>query len=182
MDFTALLFAGLTTLSLSLVQQESEIIPSGDLQQQPAGDATSSLSQSFEESVVVEGTRSKFEQARFLIRGLHVNEAMAHLAEFFLGSPYLAMSLDQSGRERLRLDLTQFDCMLFVEQLHAIVSADSFNGFAERTRRLRYRNGEIGYCTRQHYFQDWAGHAQSVAQFHVEPSRSIPRPAIACSV
>tara|TARA_B100001173_G_C15853035_1_gene489624 strand:- start:309 stop:443 length:135 start_codon:yes stop_codon:yes gene_type:complete len=43
-DFTALLFAGLTTLSLSLVQQESEIIPPSDLQQQPAGDATSSLS------------------------------------------------------------------------------------------------------------------------------------------
>ena len=89
-----------------------------------------------------------------------MNEAMARLAEFFLGSPYLAMSLDQSGRERLRLDLTQFDCMLFVEQLLAIVSADSFDGFAERTRRLRYRNGEISYCTRQHYFQDWVGSAQ----------------------
>ena len=85
---------------------------------------------------------------------------MARLAEFFLGSPYLAMSLDQSGREQLHLDLTQFDCMLFVEQLLAIVSADSFDGFAELTRRLRYRNGEISYCTRQHYFHDWIGSAQ----------------------
>ena len=89
-----------------------------------------------------------------------MNQAMARLAEFFLGSPYLAMSLDQSGREQLRLDLTQFDCMLFVEQLLAIVSADSFDGFAELTRRLRYRNGEISYCTRQHYFHDWVGSAQ----------------------
>ena len=169
MDFTALLFAGLTTLSLSVVQQESWIIPSGDLQYQLAGDATSSLSQSIEESFVVEGTKSKFEQARFLIRGLPVNEAMARLAEFFLGSPYLAMSLDQSGRERLRLDLTQFDCMLFVEQLLAIVSADSFDGFAEQTRRLRYRNGEIGYCTRQHYFQDWVGSAQLQGVLETSP-------------
>ena len=134
-----------------------EIIPSGDLQQYPVGDVTSSLFQSIEESVVVEDTRSKFQQARFLIRGLPVNEAMAHIAEFFLGRLYLAMSLDQSGREQLRLDLTQFDCMLFVEQLLAIVSADSFDAFAERTHRLRYRNGEISYCTRQHYFHDWVG-------------------------
>ena len=160
MDFTALLFAGVTTISFAVVQQDSGIIQSGDFQQQLAGGATSSLSSSTEEAVVVEGTRSRFEQARFLIQGLPVNEGMARLAEFFLGSPYLAMSLDQSGREQLRLDLTQFDCMLFVEQLLAIVSADSFDGFAERTRRLRYRNGEISYCTRQHYFHDWVGSAQ----------------------
>ncbi len=160
MDFTALLFAGLTTLSLSVGQQESRIIPLGNFQKLPAGGATSSLFQSIEESVVVEGTRPKFERARSLIRGLPVNEAMARLAEFFLGSPYLAMSLNQSGREQVRLDLTQFDCMLFVEQLLAIVSADSFDGFAELTRRLRYRNGEISYCTRQHYFHDWVGSAQ----------------------
>ena len=176
MDFTALLFAGLTTLSLSVGQQESRIIPSGNLQKLPAGGATSSLFQSLEESVVVEGTRSKFERARSLIRGLPVNEAIARLAEFFLGSPYLAMSLDQSGREQLRLDLTQFDCMLFVEQLLAIVSADSFDGFAERTRRLRYRNGEISYCTRQHYFHDWVGSAQ--LQGVLETSPVWPRQAM----
>ena len=171
MDFTALLFAGLTTLSLSVGQQESRIILSGNLQKLPAGGATSSLFQSIEESVVVEGTRSKFERARSLIRGLPVNEAMARLAEFFLGSPYLAMSLDQSGREQLHLDLTQFDCMLFVEQLLAIVSADSFDGFAEQTRRLRYRNGEISYCTRQHYFRDWVGSAQLQEVLESSPVR-----------
>ena len=176
MDFTALLFAGLTTLSLFVGQQESRIIPSGNLQQLPTGGATSSLFQSIDESVVVEGTMSKFERARSLIRGLPVNEAMARLAEFFLGSPYLAMSLDQSGREQLRLDLTQFDCMLFVEQLLAIVSADSFDGFAELTRRLRYRNGEISYCTRQHYFHDWVGSAQ--LQGVLETSPVWPRQAM----
>ena len=138
MDFTALLFAGLTTVSLSVVQQELGIIHSVDLRQQSAADAKVISYKLTEESVVVEGTRSKFEQARLLIRGLPVNEAMSRLAEFFLGSPYLAMSLDQSGREHLLLDLTQFDCMLFVEQLLAIVSADSFDGFSVLTRRLRY--------------------------------------------
>ena len=169
MEFTALLFAGLTTVSLAVVQRESKIIQPIDLQQQPAGGTTSRLFKSAEDSVVVEGTRSRFERARLLIRGLPVNEAMARLAEFFLGSPYLAMSLDQSGREQMRLDLTQFDCMLFVEQLLAIVSADSFDGFAEWTRRLRYRNGEISYCMRQHYFHDWVGSAQVQGVLETSP-------------
>ena len=111
--------------------------------------------------LVVDGTRERFTQARSLIRGLPANHAIARLAEFFLGSPYLAMSLDQSSQEQMRVDLTQFDCMLFIEQLLAIVSADSFDGFAEQTRRLRYRNGDVRYCTRQHYFHDWVSSAQA---------------------
>jgi len=171
-DFTALLFAGLTTVFLAVVQQESGIAQLIVAQEQAVGHGTSSVFRSTDKSVVVEGTRERFQRARSLIRGLPVNQAMARLAEFFLGSPYLAMSLDQSGREELRLDLTQFDCMLFVEQLLAIVSADSFEGFVERTRHLRYRNGEITYCTRQHYFHDWVGSAQ--AQGVLEGSPFLP--------
>ena len=85
---------------------------------------------------------------------------IAGLAEAFLGSPYLAFSLEGSGSEQLRLDLTQFDCMLFVEQLLAMATADSFDEFAHQTRRLRYRNGHVDYCTRQHYFHDWVLSAQ----------------------
>ena len=123
--------------------------------------APSGSSATTAEPHVVAGTRRRFEQARSLIQSLPVNEAMPRLAEFFLGSPYLAMSLDQPGLEQLRLDLVSFDCMLFVEQLLAMVSAESFEDFAERTRQLRYRNGEVGYCTRQHYFHDWVSSAQA---------------------
>ena len=110
---------------------------------------------------VVEGTRERFEQARALIQGLTVNAAIARLAESFLGSPYLAGSLDGAGPEQLRLDLTRFDCMLFIEQLLALSLSDSFDHFVEHTRNLRYRDGRVSYCTRQHYFHDWARSAQS---------------------
>jgi len=109
---------------------------------------------------VVAGTRQRFEQAISLVQTMPVNEAIARLAESFLGSPYLAFSLDRAGSEQLRLDLMQFDCMLFVEQLLTMASADSFQDFADRTRRLRYRNGDVDYCTRQHYFHDWVLSAQ----------------------
>ncbi len=110
---------------------------------------------------VVEGTRERFEQARALIQGLTVNAAIARLAESFLGSPYLAGSLDGAGPEQLRLDLTRFDCMLFIEQLLALALSDSFDQFVEHTRNLRYRDGQVNYCTRQHYFHDWVRSAQS---------------------
>ena len=109
---------------------------------------------------VVDGTRQRFDLVSSLVQTLPVNERIARLAEAFLGSPYLAFSLEGSGTEQLRLDLTQFDCMLFVEQLFAIATADSFDEFAQRTRRLRYRNGHVDYCTRQHYFHDWVLSAQ----------------------
>ena len=109
---------------------------------------------------VVDGTRQRFDLVSSLVQALSVNERIARLAEEFLDSPYLAFSLEGSGTERLRLDLTQFDCMLFVEQLLAMATADSFDEFAQRTRRLRYRNGHVDYCTRQHYFHDWVLSAQ----------------------
>ena len=129
---------------------------------------------------VIGDTRSIFETRRSLITGLRVNQAIAHLAESFVGHPYLAMSLDGDGAEQLRLDLTQFDCMLFVEQLLALAWSQSFDQFAAHTQRLRYRDGEVSYCNRWHYFHDWVESA--VRQGMLEPdvalegeiSRSLP--------
>ena len=161
MKLAVLLFFGLISGCLVLVQQEPRPSLSLALGRSVSDAAPSGSSASIAEPHVVAGTRKRFEQARSLIQSLPVNEAMQRLAEFFLGSPYLAMSLDQPGLEQLRLDLVSFDCMLFVEQLLATVSAESFEDFAERTRQLRYRNGEVGYCTRQHYFHDWVSSAQA---------------------
>ncbi|WP_114993195.1 N-acetylmuramoyl-L-alanine amidase-like domain-containing protein [Synechococcus sp. UW179A] len=169
MNFTAPLIAGLTSIVLVPIQQVAVGAQSAVPLRVFAGGSLSRVSRSIEDVHVVEGTRTRFKRAQSLIRALPLNEAIARLAEFFVGSPYMAMSLDQSGREQLRLDLTQFDCMLFVEQLLAVVSAESFDDFAVRTKRLRYRNGEIGYCTRQHYFHDWVGSAQAQGVIESQP-------------
>ena len=120
---------------------------------------------------VIGDTRSVFESRRSLIADLRVNQAIALLAESFIGSPYLAMSLDADGAETLRLDLTQFDCMLFVEQLLALAWSESFDQFAALTQSLRYRDGEASYCNRWHYFHDWA--ASAVRQGMLEPDVAL---------
>ncbi len=79
----------------------------------------------------------------------------------FLGLPYAAGLLDASAEELLVVDLTRFDCVLFIEHVLAIaqgvaVRDYTFASFAGRVEKLRYRNEtRDGYCSRLHYFTEW---------------------------
>lgn len=109
---------------------------------------------------VIPGTQAAFKRLQPLITGLTVDQTVATLALHFLGTPYAAFSLDADSQERVQLDLTRFDCMLFVEQLLALAASRSWDGFAEVTRQLRYAEGEVGYCSRHHYFHHWGRAAE----------------------
>lgn len=82
-------------------------------------------------------------------------------ALFFLGSPYVAHTLEIGDDERLVVNLRVFDCVTYIETVIALaktaVSDDfSFDAFAGNLRNVRYRNGTIGnYSTRLHYTSDW---------------------------
>ena len=71
-----------------------------------------------------EGTPALLQQGLRHREGLTKGDALVALARQALGRPYSAFSLDQEPNERLRLDLTRFDCFLFVEQLLALVQLD----------------------------------------------------------
>lgn len=109
---------------------------------------------------VIPGSKAAFDRLQPLMTGLTGDQIVATLAVHFLGTPYAAFSLDAGPQERVQLDLTRFDCMLFVEQLLALAASRSWNGFAEVTKQLRYANGEVGYCSRHHYFHHWGRAAQ----------------------
>lgn len=113
-----------------------------------------------------EGTPALLQQGLRQREGLARGEALVALARRALGRPYSAFSLDQGPTEQLRLDLTRFDCFLFVEQLLALVQLDPQRpaaappAFAEGVRQLRYDGGRQTYCDRHHYFSRWAAAAQ----------------------
>lgn len=113
-----------------------------------------------------EGTPALLQQGLRQREGLARGEALVALARRALGRPYSAFSLDQGPTEQLRLDLTRFDCFLFVEQLLALVQLDpqrpaaAPQAFAEGVRQLRYDGGRQTYCDRHHYFSRWAAAAQ----------------------
>jgi hypothetical protein len=125
----------------------------------------------------VNGSRAIAAAALADSAGLPLHLALVGLARQWIGRPYAAFSLDRGPGERLRIDLTRFDCFLFVEQLLALVqsreapqappASDGVGGeaaalarFGEHVRRLRYADGRVDYCNRQHYFSLWAAAAQ----------------------
>lgn len=130
----------------------------------PTSGDSKALAVSQPQSAVVasNSTKALFKRLKPLIVGMSPNQVVAFLAYRFLKTPYQAYSLDTGGLEQLRIDLTHFDCMLFVEQLLAIATApSSWDDFVNVTRRLRYDKGEVSYCSRHHYFYHWAQSAES---------------------
>jgi len=81
-----------------------------------------------------------------------------------IGAPYQANPLDRDAKgttEPLRAGFDGFDCVTYVETVLALartiaVGKTTPADYAAELARLRYRNGEPGYCARQHYFGDWA--------------------------
>ena len=79
----------------------------------------------------------------------------------FVGSPYVAQTLEIRDKESLIINLREFDCTTYVENVMAfslLVSKEeeSINAFTSVLRNIRYRDGELtGYPSRLHYFTDW---------------------------
>lgn len=81
-------------------------------------------------------------------------------ARKFLAVPYVASTLENNVDEQLVINLRQLDCTTFVENVLALTlctqnGKTSFADFCDQLRRIRYRNGKIGYPTRLHYFSEW---------------------------
>ncbi|MGB1655883.1 MAG: N-acetylmuramoyl-L-alanine amidase-like domain-containing protein [Longimicrobiales bacterium] len=100
---------------------------------------------------------------------LPMGELMAVIGQSFVGTAYLPGTLEADGPERLVINFRAFDCMTFVETVHAL-SVVLKNGAADRlddrasveteyeqvVQALRYRNGFLnGYESRLHYFSEW---------------------------
>lgn len=90
-----------------------------------------------------------------------VGENMVALGEHFIGTPYVAHSLEEAGEEHLVINLRGFDCLTLVENSLALSrclssARTSFDDFRAQLTYIRYAGGAIkGYTSRLHYFTDW---------------------------
>lgn len=76
------------------------------------------------------------------------------------GIPYVAKTLEKNDKERLVVNLSQFDCTTFVETVMALSlcaknKQTRFDDYCRYLRMLRYRGGMVSYPTRLHYFTSW---------------------------
>ena len=90
-----------------------------------------------------------------------IGYVIAEIGKSFIGTDYLAHSLEINGDEQLVINLTGLDCTTFLE--NALVLArcikegdTSFENYQKELQYIRYRGGVIkGYPSRLHYFSDW---------------------------
>ena len=88
------------------------------------------------------------------------SKLILHIARKFLGTPYVAKTLETEGKECLVINARQLDCTTYVENTMAIYlcvtnSRTSYDDYKNQLRLLRYANGEVAYAARQHYFTQW---------------------------
>jgi hypothetical protein len=95
------------------------------------------------------------------MRNKPIGEVIVELGLSFVGTPYVAHTLEVSGDERLVVNLSAFDCTTFMENMLVLArcikrGTTSFTGFKHELQFVRYRGGVIdGYPSRLHYFTDW---------------------------
>lgn len=95
---------------------------------------------------------------------LPINELAISIAKHFLGTPYVAGTLEKNDKEQLIVNLREFDCTTFVESVVALANEikkgkeHSFTEYANLLKSMRYRKGVIdGYVSRIHYTSEWVG-------------------------
>lgn len=89
-----------------------------------------------------------------------VVERMKHISGKLLGATYLVHPLIGSPTETevLVTRMDGFDCITYLETVLVLAHAKSVDEFSGLLRKIRYRNGEVGYQQRLHYASEWANH------------------------
>lgn len=91
---------------------------------------------------------------------------MLAAARMFIGTPYVAGTLDRENVEKTVINCSEVDCTTFVEQVFAIAKSVKegnydFATFCNNLQLIRYRDGRCnGYDSRLHYFTQWAADAK----------------------
>jgi hypothetical protein len=95
------------------------------------------------------------------LRGKPINEVVIEMGKSFLGTEYVAHTLEQPGEERLVINMRGLDCVSFCE--NSLVFArcikkgkTTFDDYKAELQFIRYRGGVIDrYPSRLHYFSDY---------------------------
>lgn len=92
---------------------------------------------------------------------LPTGDLLVETARFFLGTPYVAGTLEEEP-ETLVINLHGLDCMTLVENTVALAWSVkhrlAYDGYTSVLKDMRYRNSDSGtldYTDRLHYTADW---------------------------
>lgn len=91
------------------------------------------------------------------ILGLSPEERIKQLSALFLGTPYLADRLvgGPDEPERLIADFSGLDCFTYLDYVEALRLSETLDEFIENLVNTRYKDGEVDFFKRKHFFSDW---------------------------
>jgi len=108
--------------------------------------------------------KQAFENKIIAIDGLlevDFGKTLVAIGKTFMGTPYIAKTLEVGETETLVINLQGLDCTTYVENVLAFSrllrngKAD-FNSFTNTLKTIRYKDGKLdGYGSRLHYFTEW---------------------------
>ena len=90
-----------------------------------------------------------------------IGKIIVEIGKQFIGTDYIAHSLEVGDKEDIVVNLRNFDCTTFLDNslvlARLIKSNDtSFTDYTKELTKERYRNGKLNqYPSRLHYFTDW---------------------------
>src|SRR3954469_11816904 len=89
-----------------------------------------------------------------------LRKRIVHLARKNIGQPYELYLLGEMPFEPYDPQpiycLTKSDCLVFTEHTYAMALSHDWPGFMRMLQRIRYRDGQLGVVTRNHYTEaDW---------------------------
>ena len=88
-------------------------------------------------------------------------EELVAIGKSFIGTPYVAKTLEVGEEESLVITLEGLDCTTYVENVMAFglikeKPGPNFDSFVKTLEKIRYRDGTLdGYGSRLHYFTEW---------------------------
>ena len=119
-------------------------------------DNSDSLSFHTRDVEILDNTIDKFAEEK-----IPISDLMMTIGKSFLGTPYVAHTLEINETEMLVVNLHEFDCNTFIDNCLAICNTirnenPGFDTFTNELTAIRYRNKKItDYTSRLHYFSDW---------------------------
>jgi hypothetical protein len=89
-----------------------------------------------------------------------VKDRIQYYSERGKGTPYLIFCLGEGPHGKWDkdplVDFSRTDCMVFCEHILALSIANSYEDFFNKLQKIRYKNGQIDFRTRNHFtLADW---------------------------
>jgi len=120
------------------------------------------FAQALYDSTDVQIVRQKFAFAKENgLQNKPIGEVMVAIGKTFLGTPYVAHTLEKGDSEKVVVHLSGLDCYTFFETTLALsrcvkLGTMNFDSYLKQIETIRYRGGKLnGYLSRLHYALDW---------------------------